>query len=208
MGCSGSKGANAAGSKKKHTYDAVDDNAILTEAELAPLDPKQMELFQQWWAKSMAIMMQKGPQQTGRVGGVGGERVTMDAPQDPKLTEWMLEHTEEPHRKKWDEAAGTPGGLLDKAQLIEFLRYKVLGEDCKVATQPILLAWHAALASLNTETGESVSFDEFQRSKQIMHAWMNSRKAMKEAMAALGDAMEQLGGMGGMGAMMGAAMKM
>ena len=46
MGCSGSKGAAAAGSKKKHVFDAADDNLILTEAELAPLESKQMELFQ------------------------------------------------------------------------------------------------------------------------------------------------------------------
>ena len=114
----------------------------------------------------------------------------------------MLDHTEEPHRAKWEEAAGTPGGLLNKEQTIEFLRYKVLGEDNKVGTQAILLAWHAALASLNTETADSVAFEDFQLSKKIMHTWMNSEKAMKEALKAVG---EMMGDMGGLGAALGGA---
>lgn len=121
----------------------------------------------------------------------------------------MLEHTEEPQRKDWDEAAGTAGGPLDKAKYLEFLRYKVLGEDCKVATQPILLAWHAAVASLDTKTGESVTFEEFSRSKQIMYTWMHSRKMEKEAMALAQEALAKMGGMAGaMGGMMGAMNQM
>ena len=82
-----------------------------------------MELFQKWWTAATFVILHGGDIETGICSGQPTE--------EPK---WLEENTEEPHRKAWNEAAGTAGGLLDKAQLIEFLKSKVLAEDTKVAT--------------------------------------------------------------------------
>ena len=45
--------------------------------------------------------------------------------------------------------------------------------------------WHAAIACLNAETGQDTAYADHLRSKKIMHAWLNSQKAVDAAFAAM-----------------------
>ena len=67
--------------------------------------------------------------------------------------------------------------------------------------------WQAACACLSAESGDAFSIEDFERSKKIIQAWMESPKAFDAVLDQLPAQqkamMKQLMG-GGMGGMMGA----
>ena len=171
MGCSGSKSGNAGGPSNKKN--AEGDNQILENAGHQPLNKNQLKVFNAWFDATAKVIL--APKE--------GTNIQMGQVPD-EIASIVEEGEEEAHKKLFDQKDEDVDGALVKAEALAFLK-EVCGEESPVATDEIINKWYDSIVSLNDATGEKITVEEFERSKQVMAAWMGSKKAMEAMIAQL-----------------------
>lgn len=159
MGCSGSAAGNAGVAKGKK----VDDNKVLRDAGLQPLDKNQCTLFNAWFAAVCAACKPK----EGEAGSQHQDDM-MDMLKDDEATVAAQKH-------KYEQADEDMDGKLNCAECQVFLK-NLLGEGSPCCSDEIIDKWNKSMASLDATSGAEHNFEDFCRSKKILAAWIASPK--------------------------------
>ena len=129
--------------------DPATDNKILTDKGLAPLTETQIKVFNKFLTES--------------VKWIEGEK--------PKTFEKAIYYLDvNQERKKIFDAADTDSdSLLNKAEMIGMLK-QLLSESSESYDAAGYDRWHACIASVNAETGESCAWEDFTRMLEVIRA--------------------------------------
>ena len=95
------------------------------------------------------------------------------------MTKIFTDGEEDAGKQFFEQGDADMDNKLNKEETLAFLK-KITGES---VTDDFLQKWHAAIASLNTTTGDSIEYVDFQRSVKVIRCWLEQpQKAMDAAM--------------------------
>ena len=84
--------------------------------------------------------------------------------------------------QKFNAADKDKDGKCNASEAADFLKSIFSDEDlAELKDDAHINLWRDACASLTLGTGESISFDDYQRSAEVVKCWMESMKGVDEA---------------------------